>query len=78
MFRKLAWKINDKHGQRVLVDLDIDSKESWQRRRAMGIVFELMGKKHNDVCCDLSQRKEMLAMLCYTFVYTLIRILDRF
>ena len=70
---KIANRINDKHATRVLEELEIDSTESLQRRRAMGATFEILGSSSVDV--DLEDRRTaFIFAVGYTVAFMLTRL----
>jgi len=73
MITKIAKNIADKHGERVLVDLEDSDKEFQQRVRAMGATFQILGLE--DVYIDLNSRRTALIFtISYTVSYLLIRL----
>lgn len=74
MITKIAKKINDKHGERVLVELDLEDRESKQRVRAMSATYTILGQE--DAYLDLNDRRVAFAFAVgYTISYALIRFL---
>ncbi len=74
LISRIAHMVNDKHGVRVLEELELDSKESLQRRRAMGATFEILGL--SGVHIDLDDRRTAFVFVVgYTMSYALARLL---
>lgn len=77
MITKIAKKINEKHGDRVLVELELNDKEVQQRTRAMAATFEILGQS-NDPYINLDDRRTAFVFaVSYTVALALVRIFGR-
>lgn len=73
MISKIAHKINDKHGVRVLEELDLDSVETLQRRRAMEAAFVILGNPSAQLNLD-DRRTAFVFAVGYTVAFALARL----
>ena len=77
MISKIAHKINDRHAVRMLEELEFESAESMQRRRAMGATLAILyNPGHESPYVNLDDRRiAFVFAVGYTVSFFLARLL---